>query len=396
MGQSLRIPAIRAVLHCLFFLSFSCQPCTAEYQYLPPEHIADGLPVGTLEEAGLQASKIGQASEAISCGKFKEVHSMLIYRHGKLVFEEYYPGYVYQWDAPEYRGVPIQWDRKRMHPTMSCTKSIVSACMDIAVENGFIRSVDQPIFDYLPDHQQFRTGGKEQITIEHLLTMTSGLQWNEWNAPHGTSANDIDRIYFECGDDPVKCVLERDLLHPPGAHFNYNGGCTLILGEIIRNASGMDIDAFSMKFLFGPLGIDSASWYRHPNGVIATDGSLYLTPRDMLKFGVLYLDGGSRQGERILSEDWVRLSSTSYGSSKGIKVPIEDSGRNGYGYSWWTSTFRHRGKQIGMYRANGWGGQTIMVFPDVDMVLVFTSGNYAARSSLFRIIRKYILPAVSD
>jgi CubicO group peptidase (beta-lactamase class C family) len=98
---------------------------------------------------------------------------------------------------------------------MSCTKSVTSACIGIAIDKGYIQNVHQSIFDYLPDHQQFNTGDKSSISIEHLLTMTSGLQWNEWNAPHGTAANDADRLYFECYNDPVSCVLERPLVSTP-------------------------------------------------------------------------------------------------------------------------------------------------------------------------------------
>ena len=130
---------------------------------------------------------------------------------------------------------------------MSCTKSVVSACICIAIEKGFIKSVHQSVFDYLSKHQQFNTGEKSAITIEHLLTMSSGLQWNEWNAPHGTSANDIDRLYFECYDDPLYCVLKRPLVSSPGESFTYNGGGIITLGEILRNATGMNLIEFSKK-----------------------------------------------------------------------------------------------------------------------------------------------------
>jgi CubicO group peptidase (beta-lactamase class C family) len=224
--------------------------------------------------------------------------------------------------------------------------------------------------------------------------MTSGLAWNEWGAPHGTAANDIDRIYFECPNDPIKCVLEREWHSIPGEKFTYNGGGMIILGEILRNATNMNIDEFSMKYLFGPLSINSTQWYHFANGVIAADGSLKLTSRDMMKFGVTYLNDGVWNGERIISAEWIEKSSTTYNQNKGINIPIEDTGRNGYAYSWWTGELSHSGDKIKVFRAGGWGGQSIMVFPDLDMVVVFTGGNYAARSSLFKIIKKYILPAI--
>jgi CubicO group peptidase (beta-lactamase class C family) len=390
LDQAIMLPFILS-----FVLTFTdCHHSTRELNHQPPVSTRDGLNVGTLEDANMDAVIMGKAVQTIKSGKFKEIHSMLIYKDDKLVFEQYFPGHIYQWDAPGYHGELVQWHSDRIHRTMSCTKSFTSACIGIAVERGYIDHVHQSIFDHLPDHQHFKNNGKENITIEHLLTMTAGLAWNEWNAPHGTSANDIDRLYFECSDDPVKCVLERELLSTPGEDFTYSGGGMVILGEILRNAAGMNIDAFSMKYLFGPLGIDSTLWFQYANGAIATDGSLQLTPRDMLKFGVTYLNRGLWNGERILPDEWVEKSSKIYHQNKGIKIPIEDSGKNGYGYSWWISEFSHRAKKVGMYRAGGWGGQAIMVFPDLNMVVVFTGGNYASKSSLYKIIRRYVLPAI--
>jgi CubicO group peptidase (beta-lactamase class C family) len=381
------------LLLLLAALSFRCNDCEISYAYQPPPDLNDGLTTATATEVGLDTARLAAAVAQLACGQFRAVHSLLLYKDGALVLEEYFPGFKYQWDAPQYRGEYIQWDRDSLHPIMSCTKSVASACIGIAVAQGHL-AVGDPIFDYLPDHQEFRAGGKENITVEHLLTMTAGLDWNEWNAPHGTAANDVDRLYLECGDDPVRCVLERELVHPPGEYFTYNGGGIVILGEILKNATGTPIDSFAQQYLFDPLGIDTATWYRHPNGVVATDGTLYLRPRDMLKFGVTYLNGGEWQGQSILPAYWTERSQTDYGNNSGIKVPIEDSGRNGYGYTWWTSEFRLRGRTVHAYRANGWGGQVIMVFPELDMVMVVTGGNYAARSTLFKLVKKYILSAV--
>lgn len=116
----------------------------------------------------------------------------------------------------------------------------------------------------------------------------------------------------------------------------------------------------------------------------------------MLKFGVLYLHNGDWNGEQIVPKDWIKKSSTVYHNNYGIQLPLEDSGRNGYGYTWWISELDHNGQKIKMYRANGWGGQTIMVLPDLDMVVVFTSGNWAGKSKLFKLLNNYVLPAVED
>lgn len=116
----------------------------------------------------------------------------------------------------------------------------------------------------------------------------------------------------------------------------------------------------------------------------------------MLKFGITYLNDGKWNGENIVPAAWVEKSSVVYGNNSNIKVPIEDSGKNGYGYTWWTSEVGKGKNKTKMYRANGWGGQVIMVLPERDMVVVFTAGNYSTRSRLFRMLKRYILPAVNE
>ncbi|MFH1321514.1 MAG: serine hydrolase [Bacteroidota bacterium] len=366
---------------------------SSQWIYHSPENINDGIQVGSLVEVNMDSNLIVKAINRICRGKYKEVHSMLIYKNGKLVLEEYFQGHKYKWDARGYRGDLVNWNRDMSHSNMSCTKSFTSACIGIAVDQGFITDVHQSIFDFLPDHQYLKTDNKEYITIEHLLTMTSGLAWNEWGAAHGTAANDIDRLYFEC-DDPVKCVLERPWWKEPGRLFTYNGGGMVILAEILKNASNMNIDEFSMKYLFQPLGIDNTRWTQYENGMFDAARSLMLTPRDMLKFGVTYLNDGIWNDTRIISSEWIENSSKSYNNNIGIKVPLEDTGKCDYGYSWWINEFSHSGEKINIFRASGWGGQEIIVFPELEMVVVFTGGNYSAKSSLFEIVEKYVLPAI--
>lgn len=378
----------------LGLLNLACSKVFTDIIYHAPVSLEDGLEVGTLEEVGLDTQLILNASGMIQAGKFGEIHSMLVYRHERLVYEEYFPGHEFKWDAPYYYGNYIQYDQNTLHGIMSCTKSVTSACINIAIEQGYIENVDQSIFDYLPDLQEFNSGRKSEITIEHLLTMTSGLEWNEWNAAHGTDANDIDRLYIQCSDDLLPCVLERSMVADPGESFTYNGGGIIALGEILKNATGMDLIEFSKNNLFDPLGIDTLYWSTYPEGEVDAAGGILLRPRDMMKFGVLFLNGGTWNGQRIISEDWIEKSSEIYNNNIRINIPIEDSGRNGYGYTWWIS-------EVGsdndlMYRANGWGGQVIMVIPAKEMVVVFTSGNWPSNSSLFSILEKYILPAAED
>ena len=247
-----RILEMKKIILTIFVLSFllSCSSDpSGQYTYRPPEKIEDGIDVGTLAEVNIDLEPLEKAVDKINAGKYPEVHSLLILREGKLVFEEYFPGHDYQWDGPNWHGAWVDWDRSTPHEIMSDTKSIVSASIGIAIDQGVIESVHQSIFDYLPDHQRIKTNGKEQITIEHLLTMTSGLEWNEWGTNYTDSANDGFLLWIDC-EDQIACILEKPLVHEPGTTFNYNGGNMSLLAAIVQNTAGMDIEEFSGKYLF--------------------------------------------------------------------------------------------------------------------------------------------------
>ena len=298
------------IIPLLLLLLIGCESEPAvPYVYQTPQNTDDGLDVGTLDEVGIDAELIEKAADNINRGKYKEVHSLLIYKNGKLALEEYFPGYTYQWDGPNHHGEWVIWGRDKLHFIASDTKSITSICIGLAVKEGFIDSVHQSIFDYLSEHQHLNTDGKNKITIQHLLTMTSGLRWDEWSAPLSSASNDIVGIWYS-DKDPVSFILERPLVDEPGTSFTYSGGNMIILGEIIRYATGMNIDEFSGKYLFGPLGIESFDWFnRFENGVIETGGGLKLTPRGMLKVGVTFLNNGVWNGQQVITEDWVKKSS---------------------------------------------------------------------------------------
>lgn len=389
---------MRKTILLIIALSFILAGCknapSGQYTYQHPEQLNDGLEAGSLDEVHIDPTLIDNAVNSIREGQNKEVHAMLLYKDGKLVLEEYFTGHDYQWDAPNHHGPLVGWDRTKLHCLHSVTKSFTATCIGLAIEEGFIDSVRQSIFDYLPEHQHLKTDGKDKITIEHLLTMTSGLEWDEWSTPYSSTDNDNVGIWFQ-DKDPITYILEKPLVAEPGTSFAYSGGNMDLLGEIIRQASGMPIDAFASRYLFQPLGIDTAHWdLRFENGVIETGGSLKLRPRDMAKEGVLFLNKGVWNGKRILSEEWAEKSATPFAGNQGIDIPNEDSGRVGYGYAWWTKPYTLTGQRINMYYAGGWGGQHIMVLPQANTVVVFTGGNYMTYRPPFRIMQEYILPAI--
>ncbi len=388
--------ARRLVLFCTVILT--CTSCnirsSGQYTYESPDALKDGLVVGTLSEVGIDSTLIYRGLNRIIAGKYKEVHSLLIYKDNKLVLEEYFPGHKYKWDGPGHHGEIVSWNREMLRDIKSVTKSITSTCIGIAIENGFIESIHQPIFNYLPDHQHLKTPEKEKITIEHLVTMTSGLEWDEWSAPLSSAKNDIIGIWFS-EKDPLTFILEKPLVHPPGSSFTYSGGNMIILGEIIKNATQMEIDKFSEKYLFDPIGIDSANWtIRYPNGVIEAAGSIEMTPRSMLKLGITFLNHGQWLKDRVVSPQWIEKVTTPFPGNHGINLPGVASGKHDYSYSWWLKTYYHSGRKINLYNAGGWGGQKIMILPDLDTVVIFTGGNYTSSVKTFKILERYILPAV--
>jgi CubicO group peptidase (beta-lactamase class C family) len=267
-------------------------------------------------------------------------------------------------------------------------------CIGIAIEKGFIENVNQSIFEYLPNHQHLKSFAKEKITIEHVLTMTSGLQWKEWGVPLSSINNDQIGIWF-WEDGPMNYVLGREVVAEPGTRFNYSGGDIQILVEILRNATGMNLKEFSGKYLFEPMGITSYDWWLiFPSGEIQGAGGLKLTPREMIKIGAMMLNKGVWNGNGIITEDWVSRCADPYPGNTGIRIPGEDAGKTAYAYTWWTNRISYKGGRTPCYFALGWGGQKILVLPDLDMVLAFTGANYTSKVHQFEIIEEYILQSI--
>ncbi len=384
-------PILIILMLSLFWIGCQSNPFN-QYKYRPPEDINDGLTVGSLTEVSIDPVFIEQAVESILRGRYKEVHSILIFKDNKLVFEEYFKGHQFKYDGMNHHGKLITWNRDSLHRVMSVTKSITSICIGIAVDKGLIQSVHQSIFDYLPEYRHLNTDEKDKITIEHLLTMTSGLQGNEWLVPYSNPKNDVMKVYFS--EDPVTTILSKPLQYQPGTFFQYYGGSNFLLGEILKNAAQMDIDTFAGKYLFKPLGIASHTWLQLNRGVIDGAGGLLITPRDMMKIGITFLNKGVWNGKRIVSEDWVDKSAVPWPGNRWMNNWDDHWGMKGYGYSWWTHTFVISGKKMDMYYAAGWGGQYIMIIPELNSVVVFTGGNYTSFRPPFDILKKYILPAL--
>jgi CubicO group peptidase (beta-lactamase class C family) len=258
----------------------------------------------------------------------------------------------------------------------SVSKSVTSILVGIALDKGYISSLDELVLDYFPDKDIANVDArKEAITIEHLLTMTTGLFWPEYY-PYEDHRNPYNT--WKASEDHVEFVLNRTMIAAPGETFNYNTGATHLLSAIIQRATNMSTSDFADQYLFGPLGIEHSIWLQDPQGVSCGGDGLFLRTRDMAKLGYLFLKGGRWGGKQIVSESWVRKS-----TSPLIYLDIN----SGYGYQWWVNPYSN------CYRALGYGGQQINVYYTRDLLIMFTGMNLSFDFNSY-LIYNYILPAL--
>jgi CubicO group peptidase (beta-lactamase class C family) len=356
--------------------------CVPGRQAALPTPAGDGWPVAHPAEVGLDEGPFREAIEGIRDGTYPNVHSLLVVKDGKLVVEAYFPGYTWDYNGDQFLGDYVEFEAGTPHNLASVTKSFTSALVGIAIDRGFIRGVDEKLFSFFPEYAELSDGTKAGITLEDLLTMRSGLAWNEMELPYSDTRNDLVQLFLV--PDPLAYILAKPPVSEPGTRWYYSGGNTNLLGEIIRQTTGQRMDAFAAETLFGPLDITDYAWDFINPDMIHASGNLKLRPRDMAKLGSLYLNGGLWNGERIVSQAWVEASTRPH-------TPAQ--GGTSYGYQWWLRTYRVGAEAVECFYAAGWGGQMILVFPDLQMVVVLTGGNYVGGSPVDEIVTRHILPA---
>lgn len=298
---------------------------------------------------GLDPATLASLTTDIEVGEFDEIHSLLIVRDGVLVYEEYFRGY----------------DPDDLHVLYSVTKSVAATLIGIALEEGAINSVDDKLLDLFPEYTVINNlnADKQAITLAHVLQMRAGFEWNEWSTPYTSPDNPV--MNLASSSDWIQFVLDLPMANPPGSHYTYNSGCSVLLTGLIRNHTGQTAAAYAEDKLFEPLGISEYIWQMGPNGVNNGGWGLSLKPRDMARIGYLYLQNGEWNDERILSPDWIEASWTAYS---------EFGAGRGYGYQWWQMPDpQHLGQMI--YYGHGFQGQFIFVLPHLDMVIVSTANN---------------------
>jgi len=364
---------------------------TAVNEISIPAFKDDGWEVASLSSVGMNAGKFVQLLFRLAITGDHRIHAILVVRDQKLVFERYFPGR--KFNLGQYTG-ENGYDRNDLHVLCSATKSVTSALLGIALDKGYISSVEQKVYDFFPENAdlQAQAPAKGNMTIRHLLTMTSGLTYDDESLPYTNRGNDMNRFFTS--RDPLRFLLEMPLFAEPGAVFDYDNCNTNILGEIIRRATNRRVDAFAKEYLFDPLGVTEMEWQTVRGDVLLCSGDLHLKPRDMAKFGLLFLNRGEWKGTRVVSSEWCDASTAAFLDPNEYtpEFPMAD----GYGYQWWRKTYKVGSRTYPSFMAMGWGGQHIIIIPDLNMVVVTTAGNWytAEPISPFKIVSDYIIPAV--
>jgi CubicO group peptidase (beta-lactamase class C family) len=223
--------------------------------------------------------------------------------------------------------------------------------------------------------------------------MTSGLTYDDESLPYTNPANDMYRFFT--ADDPIRFLLAKPLFAEPGTVFDYDNCNTNIFGHIIGKVANKRLDVFAKEYLFDKIGVTRQEWQTVRNDVVFCSGDLHLRPRDMAKFGQLFLNRGEWNAERIISSGWCDISTTAVLNPNNYTA--EFPWADGYGYHWWHKTFVRPAGNLAAYFAFGWGGQMIMIIPDLSLVIVTTAGNWfeAEKISPFSIVSEYIIPSVN-
>jgi CubicO group peptidase (beta-lactamase class C family) len=339
-------------------------PKDFKYMYKQPTDDKDGLMSGNLNKSGLNRALLDELMQKLINGTYKNVHSILIIKDGKLVFEEYF----------------YEHNKAKLHEMRSATKSVISALTGIAIEKGFIKNKDEKVLPYFPEYT-FKNDleAKQRITIENLLTNQSGL---DCDASNPKAAGNENEMSYK--PDWIQYSLDLPMADSAGGRGMYCSSNPLLLGRIIEKATKQALPEFAKQTLFKDLGIKNFNWhFKLDTSSAETYGQVNLTSRDMAKFGLLYLNKGEFNGKQVLTKEWVQQSFAKHTVVQGLD----------YGYLWWTKYLDADGVRYYGKLAQGNGGQKIYVFQEQNLVVVTTAGHYNVQSPINEIVAKYILPA---
>jgi len=325
----------------------------------------------SLSPHALTAEKLGfdpmigrRLCAGVESGLLPHLHVVLAERRGETVLESYGSGPDENWGKPLGE---VSFDAETLHDLRSVTKSIVSLLYGIALERGLVPRLDMPILDLFPEYKDLAADPeRKKRTVEHALTMSLGMEWDETKPYIGPENSEIA---MEMAPDRYRYILDRPLVAEPGTRWIYSGGATALVGEIVQRGTGKSLPEFARDTLFGPLGIDRFEWSAGPDGTHSPASGLRLTAPGLLKIGRMVLNNGMHDGRSIVPEAWITAS---------LRPVIATSEGLDYGYFWFCgqSPIPVFGGPTPWFAGFGNGGQRLWLCPKADVAAVIFSGNY--------------------
>ncbi|UCF26055.1 MAG: serine hydrolase [Ralstonia sp.] len=366
-------------------LSVGMQDASAAAPCDAPTQMNDGWQIeASPQAAGFDATRLCGVLRDMADGDLN-FHSLLVVRHGQLVAEVYRPGKDER--IKDLFRSTRTFDATSIHDVRSISKSVTSLLWGIAQAQGKTPALDTPALSLFPELADLNRDGREAITLGQMLSMSSGLAWNEWNA---TSLLNGDEFGLMWHTSQAHYVFDRPMAAPAATQFNYNGGNTAVLGQLLAERVGMSLPEYARQNLFEPLGITHWEWVDDFRGRPIAYAGLRLRPRDLARIGQLVLQHGQWQGRQIVPAEWIAESTR----------PHIDTGMGlQYGYQWWLGKVSAAGGEQAWIGGIGRGGQRLWIVPGLDMVVVATAGDYNQRTiwkqseTLFQQVMTTVRPA---
>jgi CubicO group peptidase (beta-lactamase class C family) len=343
----------------------------------------------SLREAGFADDLAARLDKAIADKRIWNLHSVVIVRNGRLVFERYFEG---EDTARGSRPIGVvSFKPDSLHDLRSASKSIVGLLYGIALAAGKVPAPEAALMASFPEYADLAADpARSRWTLHHVLSMTMGTEWDE-SLPYYHPAN--SETAMDNAPDRYRYILDRPVVMEPGQRWVYNGGATALLGRLINKATGKSLHAYAREVLFDPLGIGPTDWYADRNGELFAASGLRMTPRDLARIGQLTLRGGVWEGRQLVPAEWIARSTSPV-------VQIGDERH--YGYQWYNMAITVETPAIPrsnqrLWNASGNGGQRLTVFPALDLVVVSTAGNYNSKDNNLpprRVISDVVFPGL--